>query len=379
VAAAGKLKYRQIYERVHGGIVGGEYAVGQRIPTEMELAQEFGASRVTVARALRDLERQGLLIRRRGAGSFVSQVTGTGGQLLALVGMDSQGLFTLLKDAIVRAAQQKGRNVLLGRPLSGGSEMILREAAVLCEQYVSRKVEGVFFAPLELPSAEVEVNLHVVRLFEQSRIPIVLLDRDVQDFPDRSHHDLVAIDNVHAGYVLTEHLLEAGHRRIAFISHERSASSITARIAGYREALASHGIEPDPNWVVRGDCTRVEFIREYVRRIRPDAFVCVNDEEAAKLMRTLAALAIKVPDKIAVVGIDNDKWATFLPVALTTIRQPVSDLATAAMRLMLERIAQPAMPAKEVCLTCELLVRESSGVTTHPAVAAGRTGGPASH
>ena len=237
----------------------------------------------------------------------------------------------------------------------------MHEVSQICEEYANRGVAGVFFSPMEMPQEAMSINARIADALDQQGIVVVLLDRDVCDFPRRSRFDLVGIDNVNAGYVLTEHLLGLGHRQIGFIQPAWGASTISARIAGYREALKSHNITPVAGWVRRGDTTDLEFVRDFIERVKPEAVVCVNDHEAARLMRSLAALSVKVPEDVAIVGVDNDMWATLLSVSLTTLQQPCAELAAAAMKLMLERFAEPSRRPREVCLACRLIVRESSG------------------
>ena len=363
MATQGKVKHREIYEHIHHGIVSGRFAVGDRIPTETELSQQFNASRVTVARALRDLEQQGLLIRRRGAGTFVSQRQSEKAQLLGLISPDTPGIFSMITDSLARLAHDNGLGLLLGRQLTGDAGRLKQDVDALCEQYIHRKVAGVFFSPIDAAPEIASLNHRIADALEKARIPVVLLDRDISDFPCRSRFDLVGLDNVHAGYVLAEHLIGLGYRRIVFPHPDRRVSTVTARIAGYHEALRAHGIACDPTWTALGDNTDVDFVRGLLRRTKADAMICVNDHDAAKMMRSLAALSVNVPGDLALVGVDDDRWATYLSVALTTLRQPCSEIASAAMTLMLERMARPSLPAREICLAGELIVRESCGAS----------------
>jgi hypothetical protein len=116
----------------------------------------------------------------------------------------------------------------------------------LCRQYIDRRVSGVFFAPLELTPAKDEVNLRIARALDEAHIPVVLLDRTVVPYPQRGHHDLVGIDNRRAGYLVTEHLLRLGARRIAFVGVGNAAATVDARASGYREALAAWEIGVRP-------------------------------------------------------------------------------------------------------------------------------------
>lgn len=222
----------------------------------------------------------------------------------------------------------------------------------LCEQYIARRTGGVFFAPLELTPHKDAVNHRIASALDKARIPIVLLDRCILPYPQRSHYDLVGIDNRRAGYLAAEHLVKLGRRRISFFAHAGSAPTVAARIAGYREALQAYGI-------AAGGV--VSDVADAMRSAHPDAFVCANDRTAGQLMHTLMGLKIGVPGDVAIVGIDDVEYATLLPVPLTTIHQPCREIGEAAMSVMLERIARPDMLARDVLLDCRLVVRESCG------------------
>ena len=127
------------------------------------------------------------------------------------------------------------------------------DAWQLCRQYIDRRVSGVFFAPLEMTAAKDGVNEQIAAALDAARIPVVLLDRTVVPYPQRGHHDLVGIDNRRAGYVITEHLLQRGARRLAFVAPPNAAATVDAREAGYREALYAAGAAVDPALVQRID------------------------------------------------------------------------------------------------------------------------------
>ena len=137
----------------------------------------------------------------------------------------------------------------------------------LCRQYIDRRVSGVFFAPLELTPAKDEVNRRIARALDEARIPVVLLDRTVVPYPQRGHHDLVGIDNRRAGYLVTEHLLRLGARRIAFVGvrqrrgHRRRARGRLPRGAGRRGRSASTGARPAAGSGGRGGRPRVSWTR----------------------------------------------------------------------------------------------------------------------
>jgi DNA-binding LacI/PurR family transcriptional regulator/DNA-binding IclR family transcriptional regulator len=370
-----KPKHRQIYEFIHNGILAGRYAVGDRIPTEMELADRFDATRLTVARALRDLAREGYLRRRRRVGSFVQEIqTGGeprrgGGNLLATV-LPRQGGIALrdFRDAIAQAAGEQSLGVLTddiddarGGGEAEGGLSALKRADALCRHYVNHNVTGVFFVPLALPASQSEVNTRIVEGFRRAGISVVLLDRDTRLFPGRSDFDLVALDSHQAGYLLTSHLVSLAYRRIGFVAWPEPTSSALASIAGYRDALDEAGIAHDPGLIWRGDVRDRVAVGRLLEECRADAFVCQDDEAAAHLMSNLAALGARVPDDVALVGMGDVQLTAFLPVALTTVRRPYERMAAAAVRMMLERLADPDLEARQMQFAPKLVIRESCG------------------
>ena len=127
-------------------------------------------------------------------------------------------------------APQACKSALLWGNIAADHDIKDEQTRQLCQQYIAKKVAGVFFAPLERTPASEQTNLCVVSALERARIPVVLLDRCVLPYPNRSRHDLVGIDHRRAGYMITEHLLKLGNRRIAFVAYSSSASTVAARL-----------------------------------------------------------------------------------------------------------------------------------------------------
>jgi len=189
---------------------------------------------------------------------------------------------------------------------------------------------------------------------------VVLLDRDLVAYPERSRYDLVGIDNRRAGYAITEHLLRCGCRRIVFIGRPGSAPTVDARIAGYREAMAASDSEVEPH-VRRVEPDDKDQVKVILDEINPDGFVCANDFTAAHLLKTLNELGVTVPGKVRMAGLDDVKYASLLSVPLTTIHQPCADIGAMAIAAMLERLRNPKLPPRDILLNFHLVVRDSCG------------------
>ena len=358
-------KYREIFEKLQGSIASGHYKPGARLPSEAELVRRFGVSRMTVFRAMRELQSLGIVTRRVGSGTYVSPAVNPGSHVFGLLipELGQTEIFEAICKGMMEAPEAAHHSLLWGN--SGSSEGEKEQAAEqLCQQYISRKVAGVFFAPVEFSSHRNQANHRIVAALDKARIPVVLLDRCLEPYPRRSKYDLVGIDNRRTAYLATEHLITAGAKRIVFFARPNSAPTVDARIAGYREALVSLSEQRERSLVRLGDPSDTAFIKSMLKKDRPDAFLCANDLTAGGLMQTLITLGENIPHDIRIIGIDDVKYARLLPVPLTTQHQPCRDIGRVALTVMLDRIANPDLPPRDVLLGCQLVVRQSCGTGT---------------
>ncbi len=357
-----KAKYRRIHRELYDAILSGQYPVGGQIPTENQLSTRYRASRPTVARALRELERAGLLVRRRGIGSFVSERRATTEKLFGMIlPWPGEGIFGPMADALVREGETQGYAILLAGSLMAGQSIAVREEEAFCEQLIARKVAGVFFGPLDTTPEQAVINTQIAERLTRAGIPIVLLDRDIEDSPRRSPFDLVGIDNRRETAAITTHLVRLGCRRIEFVTHNWVVSTTAERIAGYQDAMAAAGIGGDGVRVHRWNLNDRGFVRDLMRRPHAEAFVCVNDLVAGSLMHNLAVMGVRIPDDVRITGFDDIEAAARMPVPLTTVRQPAAHMGTVAMWMLLERLRNPSLPPRRTTLACELIVRDSCG------------------
>jgi LacI family transcriptional regulator len=364
-------RHEQVSRQLRDDLVAGRYGEEGRLPSEAQLARRFSVSRPTVTRALQSLVEEGLVERRAGAGTFANvrggakKIAPHTTRVLALLMPDlgNTEIFQAIGGEIASLARVHNYSLIWGG--SGEPKLdadpCLRHAEELCHQFIERQVSGVFFAPYELVPERDEINRRLATMLREAGIPVILVDRDFVPYPFRSDFDLVGIDNVAGGYILAQHLLKLGCRRLHFVAYPLSAPTVNARIAGVREALVSSRIEPDPDWVHIGALDDKSFVRSLVARRRPDAFICGNDHTAALLLRGLHQNDVYVPKDVRVVGFDDVNFAALVSPALTTARQPCNELAVAAFHAMLERQAEPSLPPRHLMIMPQLVVRDSSG------------------
>jgi len=353
-------KYKFIYATLLEALQNGEYGAGSRLPSENELVEQFGASRPTVGRALAQLETEGYVERRAGSGTFASVRERREGCVFGLL-IPELGATEIFEPICRGISMARGshHDLLWGPTFSPGASEEA-QAEELCRYYIQRGVSGVFFAPMELTKEKDEVNRRITAALDDAHIPIVLLDRDITDYPGRSRYDLVGIDNRRAGFVITEHILQAGAKRVVFLGRPNSAPTVNARAMGYGDAIRRHSDSGAQEFIEMADPTDIDVVREIVDRTQPQGIVCANDFTAGQLMTSLNSMGIRVPSQIKVTGMDDIKYAMILQTPLTTIHQPCFELGALALVAMLDRASNPHMPARDFVVNFELVVREST-------------------
>lgn len=186
--------------------------------------------------------------------------------------------------------------------------------------------------------------------------PLVLVDRWARDV----EADAVVLDNFDAGFRLTEHLIAQGYRRIVFL-YGALGSTGPQRHQGYLAAMSAAGLTPEAEPIA----PRSEHAREVAGRLlqhthRPDALVASSGLVLQGIAEAIKAAGVKVPTDTALAGFDDLPWTSLVTPDITVIRQPTQEIGQTAIRLLLERVAQPERAVRRVVLRGELLVRGST-------------------
>ncbi|MEN8127948.1 MAG: substrate-binding domain-containing protein [Planctomycetota bacterium] len=371
-------KYTQIYEMLYSDLLVGKYSMGQKIPNAVDLAKKYGVSRPTITRAIERLEKDGIVVRRQGAGTFVTQnipavnsklgVLSSGLKVEPKAFKGFASLFGQVVSSIANSSHGTDYVMLMNElPFSSDEDEALGRALEISRQLINMGVRGVFFVPFNVSPENKTVNGEIVNIFRNAGVHVVLIDRDICEYPHRSSCDLVEIDNRRAGFKITEHLISLGCHKIDFLTGLNPASTTKERIKGYKDALKRHGIEPESSRVHRFGLSQpdskqeLKLVKDILANTDADAFVCSTDRLAPSLMRNLEKVGIRIPEQIRVVGFDGEPFTEYLPVPLTTVCQPAEAIGSEAFRLMKSRIDNPQMPVQTVTLETELIVRQSCG------------------
>lgn len=361
-------RYRQIFESLRLQILEGFFEPGRMVPTEAALMRHYGVSRTTVSRAMRDLEQAGLVSRCRGYGTYVNERSKEN-QVIRLsffvpwVESDERLPYVegLIYQRVARLSSEGGNLISLHGfdSTSGDLRTGMLQAA---QRVIDDKVDGVLYYPAELPESEVGLNREVVDRLTEAKVEVVLIDRDLAPYPERSEFLRVGYDNRRSSTALTNHLIEMGCERIAFIGIPEVSTAVTDRLMGYFEAHQINGMSMAPELVttVHEEDLNEDFCKKLIKEAKPDAIIAKSDRFAAIVGRHLNSLNIKVGSEIKLAGFDNDPISELLEVPLTTVCLPIDSFAAAAYEAIVRRVKKGENLRQQIIIDGDLITREST-------------------
>ncbi len=256
--------------------------------------------------------------------------------------------FATCAHAISTVATQRGYSVLI--TTSDEKTEIERKQASLM---LRRRIDGMIIIPAPHEDGYLRDEMF-------SRVPIVTLDRPAPN----SRFDSVVVNNRAGARAGIAHLIEHGHKRIAFLGMDRSLFTMQARFGGYREAMTRAGLASENYVVCRSQEDTVATVGALLSGPKaPTALFAGNNLTMRYLLHALRVLRIDVPAQIALAGFDDFDIADVLQPALTVVRQPVYQMGETGANLLFERIAHGSNSAKgrRVVLPLELVLRRSCG------------------
>lgn len=306
-----------------------------------------------------ELVRQGLVTRKQGRGTFVSS-RGVSRKIgLIVPGVACTDFFQPIVSEINQLARQEDYQLLFAEVFSMDRSERIHQVRELAAEFIKKRVAGVIYEPLAGPNG-VEANEHILRAFRWARIPVVLIDCDIVPFPQRSDYDVVGVNDVEAGAKIANHLVSVGAKKIHFLVCQLCPTTFENRLYGAEAELIRAGKFKRGN-VLYAEADDVAALKCHIRKHgRPDAFVCSNDAIAAEFKQTLEKAGLSVPKDVRLTGFADLPVASLMTPQLTTIRQDRDQMGEVAFRRLLERIANPDIPANEMLFPSPLVVREST-------------------
>ena len=350
-------KYKTIVETLSDEILSGRYGKPMSFPSVARIVRRFGVAHLTAVKALDELKQMGLIRSRQGAGSYVtsgaSKVFG-----LIVPAYSEIEFFPVLCQSISSLCQRRMRPLLFADTSSLSESELAVRLPEMARSFVEQRVAGVIFHPIDFCATANELNRKVTDIFLEADIPLVLVDCDMVHPPDAGGFDVVGIDNVAAGWQLGRHVLSQGAQRIMFVSHlQEFSSNVRLRCVGVKTAVAECA---GADFLGSVSLEKIEGFSTMLKRHRPDAIVCSSDHVAARALKQLTDLGVRVPGDVLLAGVNDLSFATVTSPALTTIHQPCRDIAQTAFDALEFRLANPNAPARRIYLPAPLVVRAST-------------------
>lgn len=365
------LLYDRIYMTLKQQIQTGYYKPGEMIPSEQELMDLFGVSRVTTTRALRRLVSEGLIIRKVGAGTFVNEAIAQKGpddlsdeqlhsptNLIGLVIPHIWGDYSLsLLTTAERILQQRGM-VLAVACSYGRQDIELRRI----EEMVSLNVRGL----IVFPTDGTHYNAGILRLYVE-QFPTVIVDKELPGVP----FPYVTSDNYNGAKRLTEHLLELGHRQIGFLSISlEGTSTLSDRYAGFLDALRESDVVATPEHYLDSlqlpqegemyDEGQLDHLRNFVRDHPEVTAVFASRYEIAEHVYKVAKeLGRNVPDDLTVVCFDGVS-PTPTHWQFTHMAQDGRTVASEALRMLFDLLEGKVLNSNHITIPTKFHVGNTS-------------------
>ena len=351
--------YLKILRDLERRINSQEFSPQEPVPSEREICIHYQVSRITARRALDELANRGRIVRLQGKGSFISESQSrSSGEKVALVvdGVYDHGCLPIVLRAIEEESHQLGYQVSFFN-----GEGRFDKHLEITERILASGFSGVIMDPHQ-SDEEYERNTELIDALEEQQIPVVLVQKYPFHRPDC--YSYVVSDDYRGGFLITEHLLNNGHRNVAFLQDAFNSSSFN-RLQGYQSALLEYGVPISDDLVrkVRNPEGVEETLREWLSLgdQRPSAIFAVNDLMAYMVVHALENLGTSIPDELALVGYDDLPTSRFLAVPLTTVRQQIERIGTTAMKALQFRMSGHFEDRIQFVCPVSLVVRASCG------------------
>lgn len=196
----------------------------------------------------------------------------------------------------------------------------------------------------------------------RKKIPVVSIERTLGS----ANTDAIMSDNLLSGYIMTKHLIESGHKRIAHITGPLTMEMCQLRLQGYKQAMEEANLTIESNWIKNGDFSPISgylCAGDLIKQTHCTAIFAANDQMAIGAIKLIKEKGYKIPEDIAVGGFDNIFPSTLVSPSLTTINVPTYQLGVMAAKQLIKRInGEKTGPGENIWLKTQLIVRQSTSV-----------------
>ena len=364
-----KPKYEIIKDDILARIRNNNFSYEEVLCTEKQLSEQYHVSRITAKRAITDLENLGVLIRKRGVGSFVARnamnnlnrTPSTSAKVSKMVSfllpfdITKGGMFQTV-EVINNGLNENG--YIMSIYVSGGKEK------TNLKLLLSQNLSGLVYYP-----ERDKINLNLLNEFVFSQIPVVIIDKTT-DCP--YIHNIVS-DNFEGGRLLAEYLLSLGHRNIVFLTTAplEDTSTVRNRFGGFLHEMQKAGFPPSPASLIsygriltdEDAFTKGSQIQEILLNLYHSgvtAIIAENDVVAYRLCLACRSLGLRVPEDISICGFDKANVTE--SQGLTSIQQDFNLIGEEVSKVLTNAMNDPNYPCQKIVLPVHLAVGSTTGV-----------------
>lgn len=348
------LRYNQVKERLKKEFLSGKSQEGQQLPAEPVLSLRYGVSRVTLRRAIEELCADGCLKKIHGKGTFIlgHQKKREFRKIWKII-LSNHPLFSQLILTIENFAHQHDFEIVFANNETADLENHIKRG-------VENQIAGYFLMPHFAGSLKSEDNQKAIKTLMELRlkkVPFILINRNLRKYK----FDVVESDGYFGGFLATQHLIEHGYKRIAYLSSSFHPQHYS-RLLGYQDALKKSNM----NEFIVKDIIHGKNIhndaRELISGEKPRAIVALNDWIASEVFIAAEDLGVKIPEELAVVGYDDMKEPLYSRLSLTTIDMNLFQVAEQAAELLFRRTNGDWTDfPRKIKVRPALIVRQSCG------------------
>ena len=333
--------YKKIIDSIQSQISQGVFGERAKLPSESQLMAQFSTSRITVIRALKELEFTGIIYREKGRGSFVAPVKEQKQRIISLIIPHKTDFFS--------GGQQYVRSVYKYCQKHGYlcsvhySEQSSKRERKILEDISKHKVSGIILYPIN------SKNIDLISTLIIEGCPLVLLDRKL----DEVEVPVVESDNYTGAFEAVNYILDNGHREIAFVG-AKDSRTVSKRYKGYCNALIARGISLNKNIIftsyhekITDDKQKIltlseaEWILNQLHSVTPrvTAVFCANDLIAVRLIKAARLQGLEIPEDLSFVGFDNISYNEIEELDLSSVEQNFDQIGKSCVEILYKKIS----------------------------------------
>lgn len=338
-----QTKYQMISDEIKQQIIEGKFKIGETIPTELTLQKQYGVSRHTVRQAIGLLSTEGYLRTEKGSGTYVLdyhiQSLNRSNRQNKTIGVVTTYISNYIFPDIIHGIEQALREQGYSLLLSSTNNDVQQEKDCL-KMMLERQVEGLIVEPTK--SNEFNPNLPYYIQLKENNVPIVMINACYEELSA----PVVAMNDVKAGQILTDYLIDNGHREIGIVTKIDDLQG-KYRLKGFLKSCEQHKLPVLPERIFTyktgTEGQAIQAIKERLVQEDPDhnlsAIICYNDEMASQVIDALKQEKLQVPDDISIVGFDDSILSIAGDVEITTISHLKEQMGIDAANRLLKLIS----------------------------------------